>query len=1069
MTLNRWWTALAVIALGSCTPGPEKPGPTPPHEYFPIGKGTFHELGSSHDDGPVRCQSCHPASSTNFADFSCTGCHEHRQEVIDPRHATLDGYRYVSFGCYACHRDASFAHAPFRPKDSRDPSRDLSLTALAPLFSGTTIASVAPLDQTLPMQMNHDSDQVPQDLECGACHLDVSLQTFYPGFFHAALLGRGLAQPVKCGSCHAPTAPQGFVGDPAASMPPRTPPTGQMRHDAVLWANGAPTTTPAFDADCGVCHVTPVMSTAAFWSTSAVFHGALASHAQTQPGSCLDCHANTRPTGLVTVHPGLSFNHSAPAWLGDCSSCHFSFSNWSGGVFHQPGAAAPASCLPCHEGERPTTGSASGAPFDFGGNALTTHGAAQDCAVCHASTTSFSGGSFGHGAMSLASTTCAACHTSQRPSAPVTFDGGSFDHSTNGSGDCIGCHQATTSHAALSDWAGGQGYPGSNLISSTDQFVDGVVETTLKRGSNGLVTGSTSVTVRLFNSMLHTSGQIPPGLDAGANPADYNNPCFNCHTNTAGTVTSFANGKFHPVLTTQPTSHCDDCHSNMRPTGIVSTGELHPMDHFAAFSAPVMIGGQTVSSVSELDCSDCHHDPGGSWDAGVFHGVAGAGAQQTDCVDCHYPLMADSAVADVTSGGIQMSHRSTQVPVQKCDTCHVSALGNVGNLTSAAFAGTTFHDWVTTQPTACVDCHTGSAPVAATQSTVAYQGDFQWMNHQAGAVKARDCASCHLADVQNTAAGFSKSTSLHSHLTPGACGVCHGPNKPAMVKDSSTVTSSTVSGAAGTHDQIDHSDVNVTSHDCNFCHTGVGTDWSKAKLHLSFNGSSALVLNGTTGACSHCHAANKPNAGFSPDHTAFTQDCSVCHSWPGAGTPNSPDWKKPPQPLNLGGFVIASPPSDGGVLEAAVNGVLHPSNTNCTQCHPSSAGGRNAFGYDHSGAPNGSCSGCHEAGSNLVGTPWALNAPGAVMVAATCGEGSGSIADRGGDTRPIGASLGCVAAKCGAACQANHFFPADCSECHGKPAGNPALVQTGSAFASAWAFKHYFGAPAQQTTCSFCH
>ena len=62
-----------------------------------------------------------------------------------------------------------------------------------------------------------------------------------------------------------------------------------------------------------------------------------------------------------------------------------------------------------------------------------------------------------------------------------------------------------------------------------------------------------------------------------------------------------------------------------------------------------------------------------------------------------------------------------------------------------------------------------------------------------------------------------------------------------------------------------------------------------------------------------------------------------------------------------------------------------------------------------------------------------------------------------------------MAAACGAACQANHFYPADCGECHGKPAAVPALVQTGSAFASAWAFKHYFGAPAQQTTCSFCH
>jgi hypothetical protein len=90
--------------------------------------------------------------------------------------------------------------------------------------------------------------------------------------------------------------------------------------------------------------------------------------------------------------------------------------------------------------------------------------------------------------------------------------------------------------------------------------------------------------------------------------------------------------------------------------------------------------------------------------------------------------------------------------------------------------------------------------------------------------------------------------------------------------------------------------------------------------------------------------------------------------------------------------------------------------------------------------------------------------------------GSGSIFDRGGDTRPIGIpALACSSnAKnltCGGQnCSLNHFFPSDCGECHLKPALTvPATNTTGAAFVSAWKFTHYFGAPAQQATCCKCH
>jgi hypothetical protein len=89
--------------------------------------------------------------------------------------------------------------------------------------------------------------------------------------------------------------------------------------------------------------------------------------------------------------------------------------------------------------------------------------------------------------------------------------------------------------------------------------------------------------------------------------------------------------------------------------------------------------------------------------------------------------------------------------------------------------------------------------------------------------------------------------------------------------------------------------------------------------------------------------------------------------------------------------------------------------------------------------------------------------------------GGGSIADRGGDTRPVGiSSLSCTAnassQTCGTqSCTLNHFYPSDCGECHAKPSGTPATVQTGSSYVSNWSFQHYFGAPATQATCCHCH
>ena len=95
--------------------------------------------------------------------------------------------------------------------------------------------------------------------------------------------------------------------------PGRNPPSGEMKHDAVAWANGVPGTTPIVPAECGLCHSSPgggAGRSIATWSqngaidagaTPVLFHASLTAAALSQPTSCLDCHANSRPSGAGAI------------------------------------------------------------------------------------------------------------------------------------------------------------------------------------------------------------------------------------------------------------------------------------------------------------------------------------------------------------------------------------------------------------------------------------------------------------------------------------------------------------------------------------------------------------------------------------------------------------------------------------------------------------------------------------------------------------------------------------------------------------------------------------------------
>ena len=62
---------------------------------FPIYTGNHRNVWGTN------CGTCHKNSS-NYQEFSCTSCHEHRKDEMDSEHRGKSGYVYLSSACYNC-------------------------------------------------------------------------------------------------------------------------------------------------------------------------------------------------------------------------------------------------------------------------------------------------------------------------------------------------------------------------------------------------------------------------------------------------------------------------------------------------------------------------------------------------------------------------------------------------------------------------------------------------------------------------------------------------------------------------------------------------------------------------------------------------------------------------------------------------------------------------------------------------------------------------------------------------------------------------------------------------------
>ena len=236
-------------------------------------------------------------------------------------------------------------------------------------------------------------------------------------------------------------------------------------------------------------------------------------------GNCASCHDS-----------GKSFSYfpesGHPATNGqDCVACHTT-SSWKKGIFsHVP---PPTECASCHG-----NGQANGAvPARVANEMNHSHAGLPDCISCHAANAGsiWSGATYSH---SPAPTSCQDCHEAQRPSGPIGNTG--FDHATNGTGDCVGCHLANTGRTWASGSLSHTPVPTSCLSCHSGEMPSSTVAVG--------VTGSGKNRYRYFHSSLVSE-------------------CKDCHTvKTSNIGNSWSSGYFdHQGNGITKASDCAPCH-----------------------------------------------------------------------------------------------------------------------------------------------------------------------------------------------------------------------------------------------------------------------------------------------------------------------------------------------------------------------------------------------------------------------------------------------------------------------------------------------------------------------------
>jgi hypothetical protein len=597
------------------------------HTGITNGCAKCHDVGGTYPALPVPgfthpptngldCSSCHKTTAWKPATFDHTGitsgcakCHDvggtyPALPVPGFTHPPMNGA-----DCSNCHNTTDWKTAAGAPAGKkRDPKADVMVNALIPTYAGTGISSLTPRTEQLPMSMDHGSQDVAQAAlaACANCHPNSAAGNYVPGYLHAPLatLGKSdptITQPKTCASCHSDAVPIGFVG-PTASK--RTPPSGPMKHDAVTWANGKPTTTALVSKECGLCHASSTGGSGENWATgkaggTTAYHVPLTVAGQAQPSSCVDCHANSTSTGTTNSNTPTSAQTGSSTGIAAGTMAQFT---------HADGNVSGRDCNLCHTQNGPSTQAG-------------VQGKEWQQAKFHGVFTSGQNPPV----LDKASGRCSNCHIAEKPGAAYTaYDHGALSN-TPGSDDCASCHIFPgTGTLASPNWKGAAGVPPFIVVGGFPIPQPPATAPTTQAGINNLPHPTVATgTACTACHQTAAGGKQATGYDHKSTLINTNcNSCHEAGSNLVGTKWSGA--------TTQGTG----------------TGDTRP---FTIVGLVPSTGGnrralsQGYNHFYPVDCAECHLVPAGN--GPVTTGAAFKSAwrfdhkerrmQQSTCNMCH--------------------------------------------------------------------------------------------------------------------------------------------------------------------------------------------------------------------------------------------------------------------------------------------------------------------------------------------------------------------------------------------------------------------------------------------------
>ena len=850
--------ALRLLALTLCLPvwvalgcfddpaGPITMGV--PHSFFPIEVGDIHALGLQAQDGPIACASCH-GEAEGFEQFSCVGCHEHRQsgadpdgsEGMDPIHVGQPRYRYESQLCLECHGQGRGAEITRAEHDDNFPIRRASV-------HGNVRCNEC-----------HTRDDDRRGFTCTSCHRDsdgdgqedhaLSPMLDAHGPEMAELGYQWLTR--KCVECHERSQVPGTLEHTPFPV------DADDTHANVKCAECHNEKGDRADIACTGCHVP-----SEDWDDTQ--HGELAmfmAHSEGSvpgydyaPRACFSCHKQAQvpgqldheaffPIGAGSAHElGAVVDEDTadafPGELVECQSCH------------QDNRTDQVTCTTCHVHTQPIADPAHqdfpGYEFESracvfchqGGVRRFDHAAAVDfpvsrasdshllddfattavdgitCRQCHASTTD---------RHQLA---CATCHDHDQPTALADHgvELSAFGYAWE-SNACYSCHETSQ-------------VPG--LVDHEPEFP------LLPPSGNGAHQALSCADCHLDRS--DRRGSLA---------------CTTCHTATSATDAREVHseprlGEVHtsfPEYIWSPQS-CVGCHQDGTAAGTAANLDhlWFPVDT-ADTHALTSAGGTKV-------CADCHT-------VANDNDVATIG-----CTSCHEQVDDGAGLRDA-HGAERLGEIHTGVDGYlhdgpTCLECHPNgeATGNFLHVEFPIATGSAH------QTVACTSCHDAALP----------KGDLTGLQ----------CAQCHAAEVNLNPTV----TQIHGGL-PGfvnaspSCYGCHPNAEPSPPFDHEPffpILSGSAHGAtecSGCHINPANR-ANVT---CTGCHTdqnGDGFDDHDVSAMLAAHGPdmSALGYQWSTTACRSCHArAQVP--GVLDHESAFPigtgevhngRSCADCHA-----------------------------------------------------------------------------------------------------------------------------------------------------------------------------------------------